>query len=225
MPPVDLPSPAPGQTVLTGLIGRDIQASRSPWMHEREGAAQGLSLTYTLFDFVLSGRTEGDLGLALSEAEAGGYSGVNVTHPYKQAVIAHLDDLAPSAARIGAVNTVLVKDGKTIGTNTDVAGFYENIKPHLRDTRKAVVLGAGEAARMLLAGIHQRGWVVLGLLTTTPPSSARALPACRCWARWSRCATRASSALPPTWWWPCLAPRQRSAAARCNWLATPACPC
>lgn len=146
------------EQIRTGLIGRDIQASRSPWMHEREGAAQGLDLTYTLFDFVLSGRTEDDLGLQLEQAEAEGYSGVNITHPYKQAVIAHLDNLAPSAREIGAVNTVRFGGGERIGHNTDVRGFAESMRSGLLGARMERVVqfgcgGAGAATSHALFGV------------------------------------------------------------------------
>jgi shikimate dehydrogenase len=116
------------QRVQTGLVGRDIQASRSPWLHEQEGAALGLDLSYTLFDFARSGRSEADLGRQLAEAEAAGFAGVNITHPYKQAVIGILHDLVPAAARIGAVNTVKFEAGKWIGHNTDVLGFAESLQ-------------------------------------------------------------------------------------------------
>ena len=62
------------------------------------------------------------------------------------------------AVAVGAVKTVVVKNKKTIGTNTDVAGFYENVKPHLSQTKKAVMLGAGGAARGVAVALSQLGF-------------------------------------------------------------------
>ncbi len=124
---------APQDRILTGLVGRHIGASRSPWLHEREAQAQGLALTYSLLDFAALGREESDLCTQLGAAASSGYAGLNITHPYKQAVIRCLDELAPSAARVGAVNTVKFAAGKRIGHNTDVVGFAESMRDGLPD--------------------------------------------------------------------------------------------
>jgi len=131
--------------VRTGLIGRQIGASRSPWLHEREAQAQGLALTYTLFDFAALGKDESHLASQLDAAEAEGFSGVNVTYPYKQAVIQFLDELSPEAARIGAVNTVKFSPSKRIGHNTDVVGFAESMRTGLPNAslERVLQLGAG----------------------------------------------------------------------------------
>jgi len=131
------------KSILTGLIGRHIGASRSPWMHEQEARAQGLALTYTLFDFAAMGRDESCLCTQLTAAAELGFAGVNITYPYKQAVIDCLDDLSPSAARVGAVNTVKVTNGKLTGHNTDVVGFSESIRKGLPGARLARVLQLG----------------------------------------------------------------------------------
>jgi shikimate dehydrogenase len=146
-------------TVLTGLIGRDIMESRSPWLHEQEGRAQGLALTYTLFDFAQSGRNEGDLAVQLSELQAAGFAGVNITHPYKQAIIAHLDGLSAGATRIGAVNTVQFLDGEMIGYNTDVIGFAESMKQGLPDAAFGTVVqfGAGGAGSATAHALMELG--------------------------------------------------------------------
>ena len=131
--------------ILTGLIGRHIGASRSPWLHEREAQAQGLNLTYTLFDFAAMNWDESHLCAQLDNAQALGYSGVNVTYPYKQAVIACLDELAASAKRVGAVNTVKFSSGKRIGYNTDVIGFAESMRHGLPGValNRVLQVGAG----------------------------------------------------------------------------------
>jgi shikimate dehydrogenase len=133
------------ETVRAGLIGREIGASRSPWLHEREAQAQGFALSYTLFDFAAMGRDESHLAAQLDAAEAAGYSGVNVTYPYKQAVIAYLDELSPDAAGIGAVNTVKFSADKRVGHNTDVIGFAESMRRGLPNASldRVLQLGAG----------------------------------------------------------------------------------
>jgi shikimate dehydrogenase len=136
-----------GTVIRTGLIGREIQASRSPWLHEQEARALGVPLVYTLVDFAAQGWDEADLPRALDALAAARFAGVNVTHPYKQAIISHLDGLAPSATRVGAVNTVQFAGGKRIGHNTDMLGFAESMKLGLSDaaTDRVVQLGAGGA--------------------------------------------------------------------------------
>lgn len=135
------------RSFLTGLLGRDILASRSPWLHEREADAQGLRLVYSLYDFAARGWDESDLPRLLDAAAVVGVSGLNVTHPYKQAVVQYLDGLSDGARRIGAVNTVHFVDGKRIGHNTDVTGFGESFRHGLPDAAidSVVQMGAGGA--------------------------------------------------------------------------------
>jgi quinate/shikimate dehydrogenase (NAD+) len=135
----------PQNGIQTGLIGRDIAASRSPWMHEQEARAQGLALTYRLFDFAAMGQDESYLCAQLAATADLGFAGVNITYPYKQAVIDCLDELSPGASRVGAVNTVEFKLGKRIGHNTDVVGFAESIRNGLpgAELGRVLQLGAG----------------------------------------------------------------------------------
>jgi shikimate dehydrogenase len=151
--------------VLTGLIGRDILASRSPWLHEREADAQGVRLVYSLYDFAALGRDDGYLPRMLDAAEAMGFAGLNVTHPYKQAIIAHLDDLSPAAAKIGAVNTVAFTDGKRVGHNTDVSGFAESFRSGLPGvaTNLVVQMGAGGAGSATAHALLETGVATLAL--------------------------------------------------------------
>lgn len=133
---------------LTGLIGRDIQASLTPRLQESEADAQGVRLIYRLFDFAADGMDGNDLPRLLDALQLAGFAGVNVTHPYKQAVIAHLDELSPQAAQIGSVNTVVFRDGRRTGHNTDVTGFAENLRsglPQGTATDRVVQMGAGGA--------------------------------------------------------------------------------
>ena len=128
---------------LVGLIGANIDASLSPALHEAEAAALGLEYRYKLLDIE---QIDADLGDLVARARDAGYSGVNVTHPCKQAVVAHLDELSPEAAALDAVNTVVFADATT-GHNTDASGFAESFRRGLPDAPlgKVVVLGAGGA--------------------------------------------------------------------------------
>ncbi|MBD9560415.1 shikimate dehydrogenase [Ensifer sp. ENS03] len=130
-----------------GLIGAGIQASLTPAMHMAEGAAQGLPYAYELIDLSEIGATENDLPRLLADAERQGFAGLNITHPCKQAVIAHLDELSPDAHRLGAVNTVVLTGGRRYGHNTDWWGFAEGFRRGLPDAdlSSGVQLGAGGA--------------------------------------------------------------------------------
>ena len=130
-----------------GLIGSGIQASRTPSMHETEGTAQGLRYLYRLIDLDTLGLGPDTLPELLIAAERMGYSGLNVTHPCKQSVIPLLDELSSDAEAIGAVNTVVLRDGRRIGHNTDWWGFAESFRRGLPDVRThhVVQVGAGGA--------------------------------------------------------------------------------
>ncbi|TIV71841.1 MAG: shikimate dehydrogenase [Mesorhizobium sp.] len=132
---------------LVGLIGADIQMSKSPALHEMEGRRQGLDYRYELLDFAERGLPASALPDLLVEEEQRGFAGSNITHPCKQTVIAHLNRLSEDAEMLGAVNTVVFRNGERIGHNTDWYGFYENFQRGLPDVAKshAVLLGAGGA--------------------------------------------------------------------------------
>lgn len=133
------------RSVLAGLIGAGIQLSRTPALHEREGAAQGLGSVYRLIDLDALKLDNSHLPELLTAAQRMGFTGLNITFPAKQAIIPLLDDLSAEARGIGAVNTVVFKDGKRVGHNTDCLGFAEGFRRGLFEApRKAVVqMGAG----------------------------------------------------------------------------------
>jgi shikimate dehydrogenase len=151
------------KVVLTGLIGRDIAASRSPWLHEQEADAQGFRLRYDLLDFASLGKDEAYLPVQLQVAERLGFAGINVTYPYKQAIIPHLHVLTPGATRVGAVNTVQFAGGRRIGYNTDVTGFAESLRTGLPDVslRNVLQLGAGGAGAATAMALLEMGTSVL----------------------------------------------------------------
>jgi shikimate dehydrogenase len=134
-------------SVLVGLVGTGIQASRTPRLHEREGAEQGLRYVYKLIDLETLGLGASALPEILNAAQRFGFAGLNITHPCKQAVIPLLDELSPDAAALGAVNTVVFKDDRRVGHNTDWWGFAESFRRELSDVRidRVVQFGAGGA--------------------------------------------------------------------------------
>jgi shikimate dehydrogenase len=149
-------------SILAGLIGAGIQASRTPALHEHEGDAQGMRYLYRLIDLDVLKLDTQALPDLLTAAQRMSFTGLNITFPCKQAIIPLLDELSDEARGIGAVNTVVLKDGKRIGHNTDCLGFAEGFRRGLPDVpRKHVVqLGAGGAgaavAHALLAeGVEQ----------------------------------------------------------------------
>lgn len=136
-----------GKSYLVGLIGAGIGASRTPAMHEREADALGLRYLYRRIDLEALGLGVEALPELLRAAERMGFDGLNITHPCKQAVLPLLDELSDDARGLGAVNTVLLRDGRRIGHNTDWSGFaraFERALPEVAKTR-AVQLGAGGA--------------------------------------------------------------------------------
>jgi len=132
---------------LVGLIGAGIQASRTPAMHEREGAEQGLRFLYKLIDLEKLDLGGDALPELLTAAERMGFTGLNITYPCKQSVIPLLTDLSDDARALGAVNTVILRNGQRIGHNTDWWGFVESFRRGLPDVKldRVVQLGAGGA--------------------------------------------------------------------------------
>jgi quinate/shikimate dehydrogenase (NAD+) len=109
------------KTFLTGLIGAPIAHSAAPAMHEQAAEDLGVRCHYQLIE--VAGADREKLRVLLDGVRHLGFAGVNVTYPYKEAVVGLLDDLSPDAAAMGAVNTVVVRDRRLIGHNTDTTGF------------------------------------------------------------------------------------------------------
>ncbi|MEV6996521.1 shikimate dehydrogenase [Streptomyces sp. NPDC093982] len=132
---------------LVGLIGSGIGPSLSPALHEREADRLGLRYLYRLIDIEGLGVPPEAVGDLLRAARDLGFDGLNITHPCKQLVIEHLDVLAPQAEALGAVNTVVFEDGRSVGHNTDVTGFAASFARGLPDVplERVVQLGAGGA--------------------------------------------------------------------------------
>ncbi|WP_027533166.1 shikimate dehydrogenase [Bradyrhizobium sp. WSM3983] len=147
--------PAAPKKLLTGLIGAPIAHSASPAMHERAAEALGLRGHYQLIE--VAGADAIGLSMMLEGVRRLGFAGVNVTFPYKEAVVPLLDELAQGAAAMGAVNTVVVKDGRLIGHNTDTTGFARAVSPLLAPTGNAVaVIGAGGVGKAIAFALADR---------------------------------------------------------------------
>lgn len=147
---------ASGDHILTGLLGAPIKHSASPAMHERAAEALGLRCHYQLVEIAGAGRE--DLKLLLEGVRRLGFAGINVTFPYKEAVVDLLDELSPGAARIGAVNTVVVHDNKLTGHNTDTTGFARAVSHLVTASAHGPVAligagGVGKAIAFALAGL------------------------------------------------------------------------
>ena len=152
-------------TFRAGLVGRGIGLSRTPRMHEAEGRALGIDYGYRLFDTDDPGMAGATLAQVIETAEAQGFGGLNVTYPYKIEAIDHLHTLSDNARAVGAVNTIVLRDGRRAGHNTDLWGFAEGFRAGMRGARldEVLLLGAGGAggavAHALLSLGVRRLWV------------------------------------------------------------------
>ena len=158
----------PRQSFLVGLIGAGIQRSLTPAMHQHEGAAQGFPYTYKLIDLQQMGLGAEALPQLLDKAEREGFCGLNITHPCKQLVIPLLHELSDDARALGAVNTVLLRDGRRIGHNTDWSGFTAAFARGLAGARldRVVQLGAGGAGAAVAYAALKMGAAQLALFDT-----------------------------------------------------------
>lgn len=129
-------------------------------MHERAAEALGLRCHYQLIE--IAGATRDELTLLLEGIRRLGFAGINVTFPYKEAVVGLLDELSPGAAMIGAVNTIVVRDGRLTGHNTDTSGFARAVAPLVDASSHGTVAlvgagGVGKAIAFALAGLGVKG--------------------------------------------------------------------
>lgn len=133
--------------IRVALVGQGISASLTPAMHEGEARAQGFDYSYELIDTATPAHQHRRLGNIVRQARDDGLAGLNITHPYKIEVLEVLSDLSDDARRLGAVNTVVFRDGRRIGHNTDFHGFVTAFKETLRGVPldRVLVLGAGGA--------------------------------------------------------------------------------
>jgi shikimate dehydrogenase len=156
--------------ILAGLIGAGIQASRTPALHEQEGDAQGLRYLYRLIDLDQLHMDSSALPDLLTAAEQMNFTGLNITYPCKQVILALLDELSPEARGIGAVNTVIWRDGKRIGHNTDCLGFAEGFRRGLHEAarQRVVQMGAGGAGAAVAHALLAEGVGQLSIFDVDP---------------------------------------------------------
>ncbi len=176
--------------LLAGLIGAGIQQSLTPAMQEEEARQHGLRLHYQLIDL---DRTPGSLQHLPALQQAArimGCCGLNITFPCKQAVVPLLDELSPEARDMGAVNTVVIRDGRLSGHNTDGGGWAWGFRRALPDAdlRCVALLGAGGAGSAIADAACRLGVQELRIVDADGPR-AQALAA----ALGGRFATRVSA--------------------------------
>ena len=147
------------RSFMLGLVGAGIAGSLTPAMQEREGQENGLALGYRLIDTEVLGLGTDDLPLLLDWAERLGFDGLNVTHPFKRAISPLLDELSEDAADLGAVNTVVLRDGRRVGHNTDWTGYNNAFRAALPEAvaDPAVLVGAGGAGVAVGYGLLEQG--------------------------------------------------------------------
>ncbi len=153
-----------GRTKVTGIFGWPVEHSLSPAMHNAAFERLGLEYIYVPFPV----RPE-DLGRAVAAVRALDLTGVNITIPHKSAVIPFLDELTPEAQLIGAVNTIVHREGRLQGYNTDAPGFLKALEVEAGinpQGKRIFIIGAGGAARAVSLQLALAG---AGEITFTTP--------------------------------------------------------
>ncbi|MBA7497697.1 Shikimate dehydrogenase (NADP(+)) [subsurface metagenome] len=159
-----------GKTKIIGVIGKNIENSLSPLIHNQIILKHSLNFCYLPFKV-----TESDLGKAIQGIKALNIRGVNITFPYKEKVIKFLDEVEVSARRIGAVNTIVNNQGILTGYNTDVIGFKKSLQEDGKFAIKgeAVILGAGGAARAVVYALLEEGIEGICIFNRTPEKAEK----------------------------------------------------
>lgn len=149
-----------------GLTGWPLQHSLSPRIHQAALRSLRLEGEYCLYPVSPEEREVSQLESLVARLRAGELHGLNVTIPFKVRICSLLDELTPRAAAIGAINTLYERNGRVIGENTDSPGFLAAVRQEFPqfftgdEKRRALVLGAGGAARAVIYALLERGWQV-----------------------------------------------------------------
>ena len=145
-----------GKARLAGILGWPVAHSRSPRLHGLWLQRHGIDGAYVPLPVAPGQFAEAVRGLA-----AAGFQGANVTIPHKEAAFAICDEVDPTARRMGAVNTLVFREGRIMGSNTDGFGFLENIRQQVpgwqASAGPAVLLGAGGSARAIAVALLEAG--------------------------------------------------------------------
>ncbi len=149
-------------TGLVCLLGNPVKHSLSPAMHNAAFRYLGMDMNYMAFRVEPQGLIQ-----ALQGLKALGCRGANVTVPYKEETFSLADWLDPSARELGAVNTLVFRNGATCGYNTDVAGVDQAIRLLAPAGRRALLLGAGGAARAAALVLARGGFASLTITNRT----------------------------------------------------------
>jgi len=152
---------------VAAVIGAPIAHSLSPAIHNAAFSATGLDAVLVAFHVEPAA-----LGAAVRGMRALGFMGASVTVPHKQAVARHCDRIEPAAEQVGAINCLCFgADGDIVGHNTDVDGFADSLREDLGVSARgcrAVLLGAGGAARAVFAGLRRDGAESISLVARSP---------------------------------------------------------
>ncbi|MBY0407165.1 MAG: shikimate dehydrogenase, partial [Rickettsiales bacterium] len=165
-----------GKGKVAGVMGFPITHSLSPALHSYWLNQLGIDGAYV--PLTVNPET---IESALRALPLLGFAGASLTLPHKELALNHCDSVDDTARAIGAVNTILVKEGKLHGTNTDAYGFIANIRAHIKGKKKAVLLGAGGAARAVAYALKAEGFESLLIANRSQAkaeSIAAAIPGC-----------------------------------------------
>jgi len=162
-------------TKLVGLFGNPVEHSLSPLFMNYALEKLGVDCRYIAFTI-----NKTDLQNALRSMRTLGFRGINITIPFKSAVIDFLDSLDQSAQRIGAVNCIVNQNGVLTGCNTDYLGFLKPLKDRgAVNGMKALVIGSGGAARAVIYALIHEGIKTISLLNRTPKNARAVLNWCK----------------------------------------------
>ncbi len=137
-----------------GILGENISYTKSPLLHNLISEQKNINLDYKIFD-VVKNKSKFFIKDQLRKID-----GFNITIPYKESVIPYLYYIEPIAEKIGAVNTITVKNKKFYGYNTDIIGFVKTIKSHIQNYKKyfPVLIGYGGVSKAVIFGLEDVGF-------------------------------------------------------------------
>ena len=154
------------------FFGDPAEHSRSPLMHNAAFKALGLNYDYRAFRV-----KKEDLKNAIMSIRNGEIAGANISMPHKESVLEYLDEIDPIALSCGAVNTVVNRDGKLVGYNTDATGFAKALKEETPiKGEKAVVMGHGGAAKAVITALSMEGIEEITVITRSGSETKESSP-------------------------------------------------
>lgn len=137
-----------------GILGENISYTKSPLLHSLINNHRNVNLEYKIYD-IPKNKFENNLNDELRKID-----GFNITIPYKEKIIPYLDYIDPVAKQIGAINTVVVKNKRFFGYNTDIIGFIKTVKLHIKEFNKyfPVLIGYGGVSKAVIFGLEKLGF-------------------------------------------------------------------